>query len=404
MADANAHPPTALHVIVVGAGCTGLLVAHGLKKAGIKFSIYEAELEADYRPREWSMGVHWALSMMEKLLPADLHARLKEAQTDPFLEAPEHDNLPVYDGLTGEVMRTLAVPRTIRVSRRKLRAFCSQGIEVQYGHRITEIHYGEHGAGVTAVFANGEKVSGSIIIGADGPRSSVRDLLVGRENAKVTPLEVVHVNVAVKYNDAERSRFVRSTHPTFSMVAHPECFGFISVQDVPDLEKPETWRFQIVTSWLGTRDPSLDNAGRLKQVKEKAKVLPEPFRSANLWMPDDTLITYDQLGYWIPIPWDNRDGRVTLAGDSAHAMPPHRGQGLNHAICDVSNVVTAIENVRDGKTSLKDAISAYDEEVVPRGKDEVLVSRQSAFMLLEWSQMENSPIMQRSLERRAESA
>lgn len=175
----------------------------------------------------------------------------------------------------------------------------------------------------------------------------------------------------------------------------------ILAEDVPDPDKPETWRFQIVTSWLGIRDTSLDDAGRLAQVKEKAKVLPEPFRSANIWMPDDTRITYDQLAYWIPVPWDNRDGRATLAGDSAHAMTPHRGQGLNHAICDATNIVNAIEKVRDGKTSAKEAISSYDEEMVKRGKDEVLVSKQTAFMILDWSQKENAPLLTRSLERRA---
>lgn len=67
-----------------------------------------------------------------------------------------------------------------------------------------------------------------MIVGADGPRSSVRKLLLGEEKAKVTPLEVVHSNTAVKYNDAEKSRFVRSTHPSFSMVTHPDCVCFIA--------------------------------------------------------------------------------------------------------------------------------------------------------------------------------
>jgi 2-polyprenyl-6-methoxyphenol hydroxylase-like FAD-dependent oxidoreductase len=94
------------------------------------------------------------------------------------------------------------------------------------------------------------------------------------------------------------------------------------VQDVPDPEDPANWRFQIVTSWLGKQDESLDDAGRLAQVKQKASILCEPFQSAVAWMPDDTKITYDMMAYWVSIPWDNHDGRVTLAGDAAHPMTP----------------------------------------------------------------------------------
>jgi 2-polyprenyl-6-methoxyphenol hydroxylase-like FAD-dependent oxidoreductase len=41
-----------------------------------------------------------------------------------------------------------------------------------------------------------------------------------------------------------------------------------------------------------------------------------------MWMPDDTKIAYDKMAYWVPIPWDNHDGRVALAGDAAHPMTP----------------------------------------------------------------------------------
>ncbi|KIW96496.1 uncharacterized protein Z519_03565 [Cladophialophora bantiana CBS 173.52] len=71
-----------------------------------------------------------------------------------------------------------------------------------------------------------------------------------------------------------------------------------------------------------------------------------------------------------PFPWDNTDGRVTLAGDAAHAMLPHRGQGLNNALKDASEIVDAL--------SLKDAIDAYEAEMIPRGAAEVGLTRQQA--------------------------
>jgi hypothetical protein len=80
------------------------------------------------------MGIHWALPQLEALLPVDLKARLKEAQNDPFLDAPEQDLLKLWNGMDGSILKALPLPRTIRVSRRKLRALCRQDIDIKvYG-------------------------------------------------------------------------------------------------------------------------------------------------------------------------------------------------------------------------------------------------------------------------------
>jgi 2-polyprenyl-6-methoxyphenol hydroxylase-like FAD-dependent oxidoreductase len=95
----------------------------------------------------------------------------------------------------------------------------------QYGNELASIRY-EDGC-VTAVFTNGESVVGSIIVGSDGPRSKVREVLLGPE-ADVTPLEIVHSNVSVTYEDAEKARFVRSAHPVFSFAVRPGVLSFLS--------------------------------------------------------------------------------------------------------------------------------------------------------------------------------
>ncbi|KAI9807525.1 MAG: hypothetical protein M1825_005465 [Sarcosagium campestre] len=398
---ATPQKPGSLHVLIIGAGVTGLLIAHGLKKAGIKFTIFESEVSSDHhRPREWSMGIHWSLPALEGLLPDHLAARLKEAQNDPYFEHKDNDVLPIYNGKTGDVMKELPIGRTIRVSRRKMRTFCSQDITIQYDHELSSVAYGDDGQRVEAIFTNGKRVPGDIISGSDGPRSKVRELLLGVEKAATSPLGVVHVNVAVQYADAEKARFIREAHPIFSLMIHPSgTLSFVSIQDVPDPDKPETWRFQVVMGWIGQLDASLDNAGRVAQVKARAAELAEPFRSAYLWIPDDTQMTSNNIGYWVSIPWDNRGGRATLAGDAAHPMPPHRGQGLNHAICDAANLVSAIKKANSGEAYLADTIQAYEDEMIPRGADEVNGSKQNALMVMDWDRLMQSPMMTRGLKK-----
>lgn len=44
------------HVLIIGAGMTGLAIAHGLKQAGIKYTIFDSEDGIRVRAKEWTMG------------------------------------------------------------------------------------------------------------------------------------------------------------------------------------------------------------------------------------------------------------------------------------------------------------------------------------------------------------
>ena len=59
---------------------------------------------------------------------------------------------------------------------------------------------------------------------------------------------------------------------------------------------------------------------RLALMKGNADRFAEPFHSALSKLPDNNPVWYIDLAHWEPIPWDNREGRVTLGGDAAHPM------------------------------------------------------------------------------------
>ncbi|KAI4282006.1 MAG: hypothetical protein L6R38_003263 [Xanthoria sp. 2 TBL-2021] len=182
-----------------------------------------------------------------------------------------------------------------------MRKVCGNGIDVQYGKHLSRIEFGEDEQGVTARFADGTWASGTLVVGADGARSRVREVAMGSaEKAATRPFPIWHLNL--------------------------------------------------------TKD--LSHEERLAMIKEKAAGLAEPARSSFMWIPEGTQVHKADISYWITEPWDNYQGRLTLTGDAAHPMPPYRGQGLNHCIADISSLMGQIKQAVQGEGTWKSALSS----------------------------------------------
>jgi len=166
--------------------------------------------------------LHWALPLLKRLLPGDLSARMNEAKCDTSHQNGEDETIYLYNSKTGERLKEVCAPGMLRISRRKLRALCSSDLPVMFGKILTTVTYNTSGAAVTAHFADGSSYSGDIVIGADGPGSKVRELLLGVEKSKNTPLGLVFNSTIVHYNDAEKAKHVRSASPTFAIGYHPD--------------------------------------------------------------------------------------------------------------------------------------------------------------------------------------
>lgn len=68
---------------------------------------------------------------------------------------------------------------------------------------------------------------------------------------------------------------------------------------------------------------------------------------------------------------------------------------MNHGIADASSLVTKLKSTLTHNSSVKDAIKAYNTEMIERAADEVIASKENTEMLHDWSRMMDSPIMQR---------
>ncbi|KAK6435283.1 hypothetical protein LTR95_008529 [Oleoguttula sp. CCFEE 5521] len=420
----STSPKGGFHVIIVGAGLCGLLIAQGLKKHGISFSIYEKESTAG-RSRDWGMAYFWSADYLPYLLPEHLVRRLPEVQVDPFYKAQPVESMTVTNGLDGSAIKVVPSPGGRRVGRKAIRKLFAEHIDIQYDHKLADISYPSKD-NVVATFDDGTTAVGSILIGSDGGGSAVRRSLLGPlAEPKRLPLYMVNFNA--RYRNPEHAIFIRSGLRHFvDHGVHPKgMFFLMTLQSVPDPMKPETWSFQITITWPPEMSPNKDSPEpphTLKDLQELTKDWHSPKREALEWLGDaeaivtdgffgqngehsttagfDTdadpwqvVIPSDRVSVWIPEPWDNYDGRTTLVGDAAHAMTFHRGQGLNNCIRDAREVVTRMVRHVDGEISLSDAVAEYESEMLDRGAAEVRTSMEQSLKCHNWETFQDSPVM-----------
>lgn len=62
------------------------------------------------------------------------------------------------------------------------------------------------------------------------------------------------------------------------------------------------------------------NQARIQAMKARAAGFAEPFRSLVMDIDESSEAGALSLADFPTIPWDNKNGRVTLAGDAAHVM------------------------------------------------------------------------------------
>lgn len=134
---------------------------------------------------------------------------------------------------------------------------------------------------------------------------------------------------------------------------------------------------------------------RVAEMKRRAKGFAEPLLSMIMDIPDDSSIaTGLRLADILYEPWDNENGLVTMAGDSAHAMTMYRGEGANHGILDAALLIDQLKKVYSGEISQVEGLKAYEAEIQERTHAAVLRSRQAVFDGHDWDSInDTSPLI-----------
>lgn len=382
-----------MHVLIAGAGTGGLALAHLLKQANIRVSIFERDLVPNADTGGYRVGISPAGS---KALRVCVPPENYELFVATSARAPR--NFTMYTERFAEVLcleiegeAADAMDGEKNVIRKTLRRVLLKGLEdrVHFGKRF--VGYIENSDGtVTAHFADGSHASGDVLIGADGAGSAVR-----KQRLPDTHLEdtgIVSLGGKLPMTQASRALLTDRMFYGLSMIMAPKGFGAI----IHSLEFPQRCtNLAIAARWPEFSDALADDSigWALWGARQNFPRNPETLNGEELtrlgleltrdWHPhmgrliqmtDVRNVSYLPMRTSAPLsPWTSSN--VTLIGDAIHTMTPGRGAGANTALRDAMLLGQGLIEASEGRKPLLQAIQDYEVEMRRYGGEAVAESK-----------------------------
>lgn len=330
-------------VAIVGAGPAGLLLGHLLKAEGIDCVVIERQTP-DYVLGRIRAGVleQITVQLMERL---GLDARLKaEGLVEDGFKLADGERLIRIDvaELTGQ---TVVVYGQTEITRDLMDAAAPRGLEVLYGVEDVALHAIESDAPSLTFRHEGSerRIAARFIVGCDGFHGPSRKAIpasVGREYERVYPFGWLGILADVP-----------PCHHELIYANHDRGFALASMRSATR----SRYYIQVPVD----EDLGLWPDDRLW---DELAVRLGPEAAANLTRGPALEKSIAPLRSFVFEPM--RHGRLLLAGDSAHIVPPTGAKGLNLAASDVHYLSEAL--VRHFNAGDHDAIGGYSQKALAR--------------------------------------
>ena len=332
-----------MKVLIAGGGVAGSVTAMALQQAGIHATIFEA-----HPPTDAEVGSYFTISPngLDALdAVGALHlvtAAAHSTRRNVLWDAGGHRlGAPGLGGQLpdGTVAQTIKRARLTRVL---LDEAIRRGIPVEFGRRLEGATIDADG-GVTALFQDGSRANGDLLVGADGIHSVTRRLIdpeapLGRFVGLTNFGGITHGSSLEVEPEAWHMVFGRRAFFGYHLAPNRDVIWFVNwpraeiSRDERSTTSDAAWKDNLAELFKDDRGPAVDL-----------------IRSGELELAADN--TYD-LGH-VPI-WHR--GPIVIIGDAAHAPSPTSGQGASMAAEDGVILAKALRDL----PSIPAALNEYE--------------------------------------------
>jgi kynurenine 3-monooxygenase len=330
-------------ITIVGSGLSGALLACYLGKTGARVDLYEKR--GDPRSSEAERGRSINLALSTRGLHALAEIGLADAVTEraiPMRGRMIHhpDGSLSFQPYGKDAYEVLYSVSRSGLNRQLVEAAARySSVRLFFNHRCTGADFDEGSLEFEAPPAGESvRVAASVIIGADGAYSAVRQAMQKRERFDYSQEYLDHGYKELTIPAGPEGHFRMEKHALhiwprghFMMIALPNADGSFTCTLF--------WPFEGPDSFAALRTEADILAFFRRQFPDAVPLIPD-LASEFLHNPTGPLVTIRCR------PW-HVGGRAVLVGDACHAVVPFLGQGMNAAFEDCSVLMRCLDEHPD---------------------------------------------------------
>ena len=334
-----------MHVVVVGGGPVGLTTSIALSSVGISNTIVERSLDVYGLPRAIVMDAEVRHSLARLGLGSQLEHVLEPMLAADFVDAAGGR----LTGIDLKGIELLGCPIVSKHFQPMLDALLREqarnyGATLLLGREVREHH--EDSSGVDVRLDDGSSLRGDYLVACDGASSRTR-------KAVGIPLEDLGFDQDWLVVDIELFDREQACLPDLTRQV---CDPIRPTTLVSGFRNYYRFEFQLQP---GEKPADMSTTDRVWDLLSP-------------WVASShaRLVRTAAYRFHAVVAERLREGRVVLAGDAAHQMPPFMGQGLNSGMRDAFNLGWKLAYVARG-WSTPDLLDSYSSERLPQVRDVV---------------------------------